>query len=120
MRAAKNKKWEKIKKEILGERYELSVVYAPEGIMRKLSRKYRKKDKAPNVLSFPLSKEMGEIFISRERAVREAKKLGISQKAYLDYLFIHSLLHLKGMRHGRAMKEEEKKFLKKHKINISI
>jgi rRNA maturation RNase YbeY len=97
------KKWEKIKNQVLGKKYDLSVVIADNAMMKKLNETYRKKKGVTNVLSFPLSKTMGEIFISKKA----------TQK---DYLFIHSLLHLKGLRHGKKMKEEEEKIIKRFEI----
>jgi ssRNA-specific RNase YbeY (16S rRNA maturation enzyme) len=90
------KKWERIKNQVLGKKFDLSVVFASNAMMKKLNETYRKKKGATNVLSFPLSKTMGEIFINK-KANRP------------DYLFIHSLLHLKGLEHGRRMDDEEKK-----------
>lgn len=90
------RKWEKIKNKVLGKKFDLSVVLADRAMMKKLNETYRKKKGATDVLSFPLSKTMGEIFISKKAAQK-------------DYLFIHSLLHLKGLRHGKIMEKEEKK-----------
>jgi probable rRNA maturation factor len=110
--------WEKMKEHILGKKFSLSVVYADDKLIKKLNKKYRKINKATNVLSFPLSKNEGEIFINIPLAKKEAKKSKISEKKYIDYLFIHSLLHLSGYRHGKKMQEKEKQITKKFKINI--
>ncbi len=91
-----------IKEEILGKDYELSLVFCKDTLSRKLNRIYRGKDKPTNVLSFPLSKKSGEIFINTNRLD------GFSP----TYLFIHGLLHLKGMQHGVKMENEEKRILK--------
>lgn len=90
------KRWKEIKNRVLGEKYDLSMVMADEAMMKKLNETYRKKKGPTDVLSFPLSKTMGEIFISKKA----------TQK---DYLFIHSLLHLKGLKHGKIMEKEEQK-----------
>jgi len=94
------KRWEKIKNQVLGKKFDLSVVFAGSAMMKKLNEVYRKKKGAAEVLSFPLSKTMGEIFINK-KAARP------------DYLFIHSLLHLKGFKHGKKMEAEEQKIIKK-------
>jgi len=91
-----------IKEKILGKDYELSLVFCKDTLSRKLNRIYRGKDKPTNILSFPLSKNSGEIFINTDRLD------GFSP----TYLFIHGLLHLKGMQHGVKMDNEEKRFLK--------
>lgn len=100
-----NKRWRELKNSVLGKNFNLSMVYADSGLMRKLNRIYRKKDKPTTVLSFPLSKKDGEIFLNLPLIKKE--------KIDLDYLFIHSLLHLKGFRHGAKMEKKEKSIFKK-------
>lgn len=89
--------WLKLKNEILGENYDLSFSYAESDEMRRLNKIYRKKDYAANVLSFPLSKNEGEILINKN----------YRGKNYADYLFIHSLLHLSGLKHSQKMDRKE-------------
>ena len=91
----------RIKNQILGKKYELSLVFAKDTLMRRLNRTYRGKDKPTNVLAFPLSKTSGEIFINPSRAEPFGEK----------HLFVHALLHLKGMRHGAKMEKLEKQIL---------
>lgn len=97
------KKWGEIKNRVLGKKFDLSIVMANDNLMKKLNEIYRKKRETTDVLSFPLSKTMGEIFINK-KAVRQ------------DYLFIHSLLHLRGLRHGKKMEAEEKELIKRFGI----
>ena len=101
-----------IKNSILGSKYSLSIVFIGDTRSRTLNKKYRKKEYVPSVLSFPLSKEEGEIFINPTQARREAKKSSMSYKTFLGYLFIHGLLHLKGLRHGSTMNSLELKYCK--------
>src|SRR3990167_5378075 len=98
---ADTKNFEKIKNKVLGSDYELSLVFASDTLTRRLNRAYRGIDKPTNVLAFPLSKTSGEIFINRARA----------KPFSVNYLFIHGLLHLKGMEHGDTMERAEKKLL---------
>jgi probable rRNA maturation factor len=105
-----------IKNDILGEYYELSVVFIGDKRSRTLNRIYREKDKPANVLSFPLSKTEGEIFLNLRRAEREAHMFDKTFKDFVGFLFIHGLLHLKGMDHGSRMEEQEEKFVKKFKL----
>ncbi len=95
--------WEKIKEEILGKKYDLSVVFAPNTLMKKFNIKYLGKDNIATVLSFPLSKKEGEIFINLRQ-----------KKHHPFFLFIHALLHLKNFDHGAKMEWQERKLLKKH------
>ena len=101
-----------IKEKILGKKYSLSLVFIGETRSRKLNKKFRKKDKPTDVLSFPLSKDEGEIFITPKQAKIKAKKFEKNQKDFIGFLFIHGLLHLKGMDHGSRMDREEQKFCK--------
>ncbi len=95
--------WLKLKNETLGENYDLSFCFIASDEMQKLNRLYRKKDYSANVLSFPLSKNEGEILINKI----------YKETAYADYLFIHSLLHLKGLKHGSKMDKEEIEIMQK-------
>lgn len=98
---ADTKNFERIKNKVLGSDYELSLVFASDTLTRRLNRTYRGIDKPTNILAFPLSKTSGEIFINRSRA----------KPFSIKFLFIHGLLHLKGMKHGDTMEQAEKKLL---------
>ena len=97
-----------MKEAVLGKRYELSLVFIGTTRSRKLTKTYRKKDKVSNVLSFPIDKDSGEIFITPEIAKREAKRFGKTPRQQMGFLFIHGLLHLKGYSHGSKMESKEK------------
>lgn len=103
-----------IKNNILGTNYELSLVFIGKVKSKTLNRKYRKKDKFADVLTFLFSKTEGEIFICPEIAKQKAKKFEMKEDKFITYLFIHGLLHLKGFRHGRKMEEEEERLKKKY------
>jgi len=105
--------FERIARTVLGKRYELSLVVCGDSLARRMNRTYRKKGYAANVLSFPLGKNDGEIFLNVQAAAREAKKYGFSLRERLTLLFSHGCLHLKGMRHGSAMEERERTLVKK-------
>ena len=98
-----NKNWLKLKNQVLGEKYDLSFSYAESDEMRRLNKIYRKKDYSANVLSFPLSLNEGEILINETYRGNN----------YADYLFIHSLLHLSGLKHGKKMDEKELEIMQK-------
>jgi ssRNA-specific RNase YbeY (16S rRNA maturation enzyme) len=99
----------KIKELVLGKRYELSFAFVTPAQMRK-AMKYKKEPakKTSNVLSFPLSPNSGEILICKSAA-----------KPYsVDYLFIHGLLHLKGLQHSDTMERTEHRLLKKFGFSV--
>lgn len=100
----------RLKDAILGRRYELNVVFASVPLMRRLNRDYRGKDEPTDILSFPLSKNEGEIFIAPAIARRETKRFRMPFKNFIIFLLIHGMLHLKGMGHGSRMESEERKF----------
>lgn len=95
---------------ILGARYELSLAFVGSTRAASLNEAYRGKDYVPNVLSFPLAKDTGEIFICPEVAKREAKNFDLSVSGYITFLFIHGCLHLKGYDHGATMDRLERKY----------
>jgi probable rRNA maturation factor len=98
-----------MKNAALGKNYELSLVFIGERRSRNLNIAYRNKHKSGNVLSFPLDKKTGEIFICPARSRREAKSFDRSYENFIAFLFIHGLLHLKGMDHGSTMERAEEK-----------
>lgn len=102
-----------IKNEILGKKYELSLVFIGDKRARTLNQTYRKKDYTPDILTFPYNKKEGEIFINPHQARMRAKDFDMSEKKFIAFLFIHGLLHLKGLRHGSTMDRLELKHLKR-------
>lgn len=102
-----------IKNAILGKKYVLSLSFIGEARAKKINTQTRNKTYVPNVLSFPLAPGYGEMYITPERAKRESQKFGLSPIAYIGFLYIHGLLHLKGMTHGTEMERKEKYYLKK-------
>jgi ssRNA-specific RNase YbeY (16S rRNA maturation enzyme) len=95
----------KIKADILGSAYDLSVAFLSEREMRaKMKYRYARiaGKKTSNVLSFPYSKQSGEILICPEAAAPYSTA----------YLFIHGCLHLKGRKHSDTMEREENRILK--------
>ena len=108
--------FEQMKKKVLGENYSLSLVFCDDSLSRKLNLQYRDKNKPTNILSFPLDKKSGEIFLNLSIIKKQAKTRGVKDTDYLIYLFIHGLLHLDGFEHGHAMTNKEKFWLKKFEI----
>lgn len=106
-----------IKNSILGKKYELSLVFCGNRKSKELNKIYRNKDYTPNVLSFPLDKNSGEIFINPHVAKKEAPKFNKNYTNFVGFLFIHGCLHLKGMEHGSTMDKTEEKFCKKFGID---
>lgn len=110
-----------IKNETLGKNYSLSMVVIGKKKARTLNIKYRNKNYSPDILSFDLDKENGEIYICPERIKIKAKEFSISTEKFLNYLFVHGLAHLLGHIHEtekqtKEMQDFEAKICKKFKI----
>lgn len=105
-----------MKKAVLGDRYTLSLVFVGNARSKELNKKYRGKDRPANVLSFPLGASEGEIFLNPLCAKKDAPSFERTPKKMLGLLFIHGMLHLKGLRHGSTMERAEKKFQKRFSL----
>jgi rRNA maturation RNase YbeY len=106
----------KIKNAILGKNYELSLVFPNIATATQLHLDWKNKPGPVNILSFPIDKNIGEIFISLHQAKTECKKFDREYVNYVAFLFIHGCAHLKGHTHGNAMEAYEKKIRSKFKI----
>lgn len=100
-----------MKREILGAKYELSIAFIGSTRARALNKSTRHRTYAPNVLSFPLSKSEGEIYICPMVAKRQAPSYGMNYRKFLIFLIIHGMLHLDGMDHGDRMEAMEERLL---------
>ena len=99
-----------IKNKVLGEKYELELIFVTPKESQIINKKYHSKNKPTNILSFPLDKSSGQIFICPSFAKKEAPEFGRDFKNYIAFLFIHGVIHLKGFAHGSKMDSEEEKF----------
>jgi len=89
-----------------GLRGEVNVLVSSNREIRELNRRYRGKDKATDVLSFPADggagKEFaGDIAISVEIAARSARRFGHATAEEVKVLLLHGILHLAGYDHER-------------------
>jgi probable rRNA maturation factor len=91
--------------------WDISLVFAGEIRAQKINLQLRKKDYVPNVLSYESGKKSGEIIICLEVAKKQAQSYGLSYEHFVVYLFIHGLLHLKGLPHGTTMERHERQHL---------
>lgn len=103
-----------IAEDILGKKYELSLIFSGSTRSRRVNKENRGKDYVPNILSFPYEKNEGEIIITLSNIKKEAPQYEMSEKKYLIFLFIHGCLHLKGMDHSTKMESLEESYLIKY------
>jgi probable rRNA maturation factor len=87
----------------VGLRGEVSVLLTTDDGIRGLNRRFRKKNKATDVLSFPVDDSSfgsaGDLAISVETAARQAREQGHKLSVELRVLMLHGLLHLAGLDH---------------------
>jgi probable rRNA maturation factor len=85
--------------------------------LRDLNRRFRKKDYATDVLSFPGAEgSPGEVAISLDRAAEQAAGEGHTLEEELRILMLHGALHLAGMDHetdGGEMARAESRWRKR-------
>ncbi|MBI5645012.1 rRNA maturation RNase YbeY [Candidatus Kaiserbacteria bacterium] len=110
--------FEKIARAVLPRGYQLSLVLCGDTLARTINIKYRKKKYAPNVLSFELDANEGEIFLNLHVAAREAKKLSVKYESRIALLFVHGLYHLLGFDHGKAMTSKERVTLRRFGYDV--
>ncbi len=89
---------------------ELSIALVGQKLIKKLNKKYRRKNKATDVLSF--SGELNEIVICPKEVRKNAKRFNSTFKKELARVLIHGVLHLLGYDH-EATKKEASKMAKK-------
>lgn len=109
----------------------IGVTLVDDKTIRKLNKKYRKKDKPTDVLSFHFNKEtgasdalpvmqydlLGDVVISVETAARQAEDYRHSFEKEFKILLVHGILHLSGYDHIKEkdfviMRKKEKELLR--------
>lgn len=109
----------------LEENCAMSVIIVDNEEIQNINREYRQKDAVTDVISFALeesvvdddfpaiqevmdeSRELGDIFVSFQRAQEQAVEYGHSFKRELGFLVVHGFLHLNGYDHMTAEEEAE-------------
>lgn len=109
---------------------EVSVSFVSDDEIHRLNYEYRNVDRSTDVLSFPLGENgeydynnetgacmLGDIVISIQTALKQAKMYGHSLEREIGFLTVHSMLHLMGYSHeqggveARNMREIEEQIL---------
>ena len=133
--------WEKIVKRVLDKCFEeeglldskliITITFTTPEEIRKINKKYRKIDRATDVLSFPMFEKdeldflyedvLGDIIISIDKVREQAEEYGHSFERELSYMLVHGFYHLMGYDHieeedKKIMRPKEEKILKELKI----
>jgi probable rRNA maturation factor len=80
---------------------ELGIALVSDAAIRDLNRRYRRNDRATDVLAFPSDDpgQLGDIVIATGTARRQALEAGHTYSVELRVLALHGLLHLLGYDH---------------------
>jgi len=91
------------------EKKDLSVALVGPAQIKQLNKRYRRKDKTTDILSFAGEGSfLGEIVICPQQVRKNAQKYKVSFKKELTQVLIHGILHLLGYDHERSQKEAKK------------
>jgi probable rRNA maturation factor len=109
--------------------FEVSVSFVTNEEIKTLNREYRNVDSETDVLSFPMDDDdefdgiiiLGDIVLSTQRIIEQAKDFGHSLEREMLYLTVHSMLHLLGYDHmdleeKDEMRSREKEIMKELQI----
>lgn len=108
---------------------EVSLVVVGDRSIRRLNREYLGRDKATNVISFPMQEGdfpgmnpelLGDVVISADTCAREAGEGGISFASRLRFLLLHGILHLTGYDHERSGEAEAARMEEKEREVFAI
>ena len=90
--------------------------------IKELNKNFRGKDKATDVLSFPMEENnmLGDIVISADTAKRQAADADIPLERETAFLYIHGLLHLLGYDHEKSTEDEAHMFALQEDILKSL
>ena len=128
--------WKGIVKKVLDKCFEeeglldskliITITFTTPEEIRKINKKYRKIDRATDVLSFPMFEKdeldekiknkdflyedvLGDIIISIDKVREQAEEYGHSFERELSYMLVHGFYHLMGYDH---IEEEDKKIMR--------
>jgi probable rRNA maturation factor len=95
---------------------ELSILLCDDATIKKLNRRYRKIDRATDVLAFPMGEGprtpagpglLGDVVIALPTASRQARRRDRPIVEEVTFLLAHGLLHLLGYDHRTAAEGRE-------------
>lgn len=108
----------------LEETIEVSITFVENTKIREINKEYRNNDSITDVISFAVeddeddvfrlleideensTRDLGDIFISYDKAVEQAEEYGHSLKREIGFLLVHGFLHLNGYDHMTVSEEK--------------
>jgi probable rRNA maturation factor len=107
--------------ELANPRLSASLLFTSDAEVHALNREWRQRDKATNVLSFPMLERedlltlapdglpelLGDIALAYETCAREAEDKDVALEHHAAHLIVHGLLHLAGHDHELGSDEAE-------------
>ncbi|NQU03631.1 MAG: rRNA maturation RNase YbeY [Syntrophaceae bacterium] len=108
---------------------ELSILFVDDKAITEINRQYLKRDNPTNVIAFPMLEGefgninphvLGDIVISVDTALKDARMEGLDFDDEVDYLLIHGILHLTGYDHEVSEPEAVKMKEKEREIFFDI
>lgn len=106
---------------------DIELIIVTDERITELNKEHRGKDKATDVLSFPIKHSktnfLGSVIISADTADAVAKELGHGLKEEIRILFVHGLLHIMGYDHetdNGQMRQKEGEIIKMFNLPSSL
>ena len=105
---------------VSGIKGEVNLLFSCDKFIRKLNKKFRNKDKATDVLTFPAGdiEEGGDIVISYEWVKNRYEEKKIN-KTVVE-LIIHSILHLRGVHHNYSEKSLKENYNQMKELYLKV
>ena len=105
---------------VAGIKSEVNLLFSDDKYIRDLNKKFRNKDKATDVLTFPAGdiEEGGDIVISYQWVKSRYEEKNI--KRIILKLIIHSILHLRGVHHDYSEKSLKENYKKMKELYLKV
>jgi probable rRNA maturation factor len=97
---------------------DLSIALVAPLRIKELNKRYRKKNRPTDVLSFQDKESWGEIIICPSEIKKNAEKFNSNFKKELSRVLIHGVLHLLGYDHEKAKEEERMRKKEEYYLNF--
>jgi probable rRNA maturation factor len=90
---------------------DLNYIFCDDHYLLEINQKFLNHDTYTDIITFDLSEKenelIGEIYISRERVIENAKKFNVTDLQELHRVVFHGVLHLCGFKDKTAMDKTE-------------